>query len=108
MKALYEDSHPEYLQYIYLVAPISLVILNPIGFTLLEIHKQKQDTSHQRRKVTIVLHVIKDVVLNPIVFMTMVGIAGNFLFKQKIPAVIDDILMVLGKLCNKIRSPSFD
>lgn len=96
LKALYEDSHPEYLQYIYLIAPISLVILNPIGFTLLEIHKQKQDTSHQRRKITIVLHVIKDVVLNPIVFMTMVGIAGNFLFKQNIPAVIDDILVVLG------------
>ena len=98
MKALYEDSHPEYLQYIYLIAPISLVLLNPIGFTLLEIHRQKQDTSHQRRKIAVSLHVIKDVLLNPIVFMSVVGIAGNFLFKQNVPVVIDDILEVLGKL----------
>lgn len=108
MKALYEESHPEYLQYIYLVAPISLVLLNPIGFTLLEIHRQKQEAHHQRQKITVILHVIKDVLLNPIVFMAVIGIAGNFLFKQHVPLVIDDILEVLGKpslyICQKIFS----
>ena len=96
MKALYEESHPEYLQYIYLVAPISLVLLNPIGFTMLEIHKHKQEPTRHTRKVTVVLHVIKDVLMNPIIFMAVIGIVGNFLFKQNVPAVIDDILEVLG------------
>lgn len=36
LKAIYSQSHPEYLDYIYLLAPISLVILNPIAFLLME------------------------------------------------------------------------
>ncbi|WAQ93908.1 GP155-like protein [Mya arenaria] len=47
VKALYEDTHPEYLQYIYLVAPISLIFLNPIGFVLLEIHRRRHDTTRR-------------------------------------------------------------
>lgn len=39
VSALYGESHPEFLQYIYLLAPISLLILNPIGFVILEIDK---------------------------------------------------------------------
>ena len=71
---------------------------------MLEIHKRKQDTTQHTRKVTVVLHVIKDVLINPIVFMTIIGIAGNFVFKQNIPVVIDDILEVLGKSfnCNQL------
>ncbi|GLD71087.1 integral membrane protein GPR155-like isoform X1, partial [Lates japonicus] len=34
--ALYRSTYPEYLQYIYLVAPVSLMLLNPIGFALCE------------------------------------------------------------------------
>ncbi|OAD54808.1 hypothetical protein WN48_06007 [Eufriesea mexicana] len=37
--ALYGKTHPEYTAYLYLMAPISLAILNPIGFVLLEIGK---------------------------------------------------------------------
>ncbi|KOC62245.1 Integral membrane protein GPR155 [Habropoda laboriosa] len=37
--ALYGKTHPEYAAYLYLMAPISLAILNPIGFVLLEIGK---------------------------------------------------------------------
>lgn len=36
LKAIYSQTHPEYLDYIYLLAPISLVILNPIAFLLME------------------------------------------------------------------------
>nr|XP_039263349.1 integral membrane protein GPR155-like [Styela clava] len=39
IQAVYGNSHPEFLQYIYLLAPISLLVLNPIGFMLLEIDK---------------------------------------------------------------------
>ncbi|KAL4221937.1 hypothetical protein ACF0H5_017989 [Mactra antiquata] len=96
LQALYSSTNPEYLQYIYLIAPISLVILNPIGFTLLEIHRRKQDTTQQAGKCRIILHVVKDVLSNPIVFMVIIGMIGNVLFKQKVPYVIEDVLQVLG------------
>ncbi|KAL5007631.1 hypothetical protein ScPMuIL_016437 [Solemya velum] len=41
VESLYKDTHPDYLNYIYLIAPISLCFLNPIGFVLLEIHQRK-------------------------------------------------------------------
>nr|XP_018668693.1 integral membrane protein GPR155 isoform X2 [Ciona intestinalis] len=46
VKVLYAKTHPELLQYIYLAAPVSLLILNPIGFIMLEIDKQwrKEDS----------------------------------------------------------------
>jgi len=37
MQVLFSSSYPELLQYIYLLAPIQLCILNPIGFAFLEI-----------------------------------------------------------------------
>ncbi|KAL8621302.1 hypothetical protein ACOMHN_008127 [Nucella lapillus] len=39
LQALYQNFHPEYLNYLYLIAPISLLILNPVGFALMEIHR---------------------------------------------------------------------
>ena len=36
VNAVYGHSHPDYLRYIYLIAPISLCILNPIAFFMLE------------------------------------------------------------------------
>lgn len=45
--ALYKDVHPEYASYLYLMAPISLAILNPIGLILMEIAKIAQNkTEH--------------------------------------------------------------
>ena len=40
LEAVYELSHPDFQSYLYLFAPISLVMLNPIGLTCLEIGKQ--------------------------------------------------------------------
>ncbi|XP_052247244.1 integral membrane protein GPR155-like isoform X3 [Dreissena polymorpha] len=96
LKALYWESHPEYLQYIYLVAPISLVLLNPIGFTMLEIHRRSEDTGHRSGRCRLVLYVLRDVLSNPIVFMVLIGIAGNFVLHQKVPNMLDNILEVLG------------
>ena len=42
VQVLYGKSNPELLQYIYLLAPIQLLILNPIGFMFMEIHKQNK------------------------------------------------------------------
>ena len=67
------------------------------GFTLMEIHKRREDPSLKQSNLLVVLNVAKDVLFNPIVFMVLIGIAGNFLFHQKMPAIIDDVLEVLGK-----------
>ena len=108
VQALYEDTHPEYLKYIYLIAPISVVVLNPIGFVMLEIQKHREmETTPSEIKgqgscmpFSIGVHVIKGVVTNPIVFMTVIGIAGNFVFHRNIPDVLSDILNVFGKDCS--------
>ncbi|KAK7474300.1 hypothetical protein BaRGS_00034435, partial [Batillaria attramentaria] len=154
-QALYQSTNPEYLNYIYLISPISLLLLNPIGFTLMEIHRHRsrhaltstdpthsaegsrdsgaehgegdkavtgnghkpsrthQDSTRSNGSLTgnmaqgggsvapptmgkAALQVAKGVLLNPIVFMTAIGIAGNFIFHQKVPSILDDILEVLG------------
>lgn len=45
--ALYKDVHPEYASYLYLMAPISLAILNPIGLILMEIAKIAKNKTEQ-------------------------------------------------------------
>lgn len=39
VKALFDTSHPEYPAYLFLLVPIQLAILNPIGLILMEISK---------------------------------------------------------------------
>ncbi|KAM4609030.1 lysosomal cholesterol signaling protein [Polymixia lowei] len=86
VEALYRDTYPEYLQYIYLVAPVSLVLLNPIGFAFCEIQKWKNQGNQQQSKLLIVGLVVLQVLKNPIVFMVVIGIIAHFLLKQRIPA----------------------
>ncbi|XP_059199010.1 integral membrane protein GPR155 [Centropristis striata] len=85
VEALYQSTYPEYLQYIYLVAPVSLMLLNPIGFALCEIQKWKNQGNHQQRKIVIVGHVLLQVLKNPIVFMVVIGIIAHFALHQTIP-----------------------
>lgn len=59
--ALYRSTYPEYLQYIYLVAPVSLMLLNPIGFALCEVQKWKQSGHSQHRTLGIMGVVILQV-----------------------------------------------
>lgn len=106
LQSLYADTHPEYLKYIYLIAPISVVVLNPIGFVLLEIQNHREREAENASAeikgqgscmpLSIGLHVIKGVITNPIVFMTVIGIIGNFVFHRNIPDVLSDILDVFG------------
>lgn len=59
--ALYRSTYPEYLQYIYLVAPVSLMLLNPIGFALCEVQKWRQSGNSQHRTLGIMGVVILQV-----------------------------------------------
>lgn len=84
--ALYQSTHPEYLQYIYLVAPVSLILLNPIGFAFCEIQKWKDQENHQQSKLLIVGIVLLQVLKNPIVFMVIIGVIAHFVLNQTVPA----------------------
>lgn len=92
--ALYGRTNPEYAAYLYLMAPISLAILNPIGFVLLEIGKRR--TEEQTDCKEMVYSVAKGVLLNPVLFMTVLGIVGNLIFSHNVPRLLASILDVLG------------
>lgn len=100
--AIYHQSHPEYAAYLYLMAPISLAILNPIAFVLMEIGKQRESRLHPLLEADqlpfsnwkMALKVIKGIVTNPIVFMTSLGIIGNAIFHHNIPMFLSGILKV--------------
>ncbi|XP_023657514.2 lysosomal cholesterol signaling protein isoform X1 [Paramormyrops kingsleyae] len=92
VEALYKNTHPEYLQYIYLVAPISLMILNPIGFAFCEVQNWRTSQEQHQHKLRIVAVVILQVLKNPIVFMVIVGLASHFLLGQKIPTIMQEFV----------------
>ena len=106
------QTSPEIPKYLYLLAPISLVILNPIGLILMEVGKVKSSndrsfeqeevieerfvqsslsnnqtsTFHrafqiENRTLKTCLQIMKGVVTNPLIFMTVLGvICGTFIF----------------------------
>uniref|UniRef100_A0A8C4NLN8 Integral membrane protein GPR155 n=1 Tax=Dicentrarchus labrax TaxID=13489 RepID=A0A8C4NLN8_DICLA len=90
--ALYRSTYPEYLQYIYLVAPVSLMLLNPIGFALCEVQKWRQASHSQHSTLGIVGVVVLQVLKNPVVFMVVVGIIAHFALGQQIPAVLSEFI----------------
>uniref|UniRef100_A0A8C7VV67 G protein-coupled receptor 155a n=2 Tax=Oncorhynchus mykiss TaxID=8022 RepID=A0A8C7VV67_ONCMY len=92
VEALYKNTHPEYLQYIYLVAPVSLMLLNPIGFAFCEIQKWRDQRDRQQSKLQIVGVVILQVLKNPMVFMVVIGIIFHFILDQKIPAFMEQFV----------------
>ncbi|XP_066995433.2 lysosomal cholesterol signaling protein isoform X2 [Anabrus simplex] len=101
--ALYEKTHPEYASYLYLMAPISLAILNPLGFILMEIGKQQHrnmddavELVEKKSSLRMAMSVARSILLNPVVFMTALGIIGNLMFAHHIPAILLGLLKVLG------------
>ncbi|XP_019743699.1 integral membrane protein GPR155-like isoform X2 [Hippocampus comes] len=92
--ALYRSTYPEYLQYIYLVAPVSLMLLNPIGFALCEVQRWRRRTDpHVERSTARVLGVVTlQVLKNPIVFMVVMGIVSHFALGQRIPDVLSQFI----------------
>ncbi|KAI7809062.1 putative integral membrane protein GPR155, partial [Triplophysa rosa] len=92
VEALYRNTHPEYLQYIYLVAPVSLMILNPLGFAFCEVQRWRTGEHQPQRKLKVLGLVVLQVVRNPIVFMVVIGVISHFLLRQKIPAFMEEFV----------------
>ncbi|KAI5711782.1 hypothetical protein M8J75_003100 [Diaphorina citri] len=97
VKALYEKVHPEFLPYLYLLAPVNLTILNPFGFIFLELHKSRcRAAGSPESNSYIALNVLRNIVTNPIVFMSMLGMACNFIFHHEPPDLLFKILDVFS------------
>ncbi|XP_053355451.1 integral membrane protein GPR155 isoform X1 [Clarias gariepinus] len=90
--ALYRSSHPEYTQYLYLVAPVSLMLLNPVGFALCELQRWRQSPDLNHSKLHIVSTVLLRVAKNPIVFMVLIGIVSHFLFGGRVPLLLEEFV----------------
>ncbi|CAG0900410.1 unnamed protein product [Cyprideis torosa] len=91
--ALYKNHHPELPAYLYLLAPISLVLLNPIGFLLMEFQK-KRDEKENAKDGILFRKIFAGVALNPVVIMTVLGIVANVIFDKVLPPVLEGILTV--------------
>jgi predicted permease len=97
IKALYQVSNPDYLHYIYLISPISLCFLNPIGFFMLEINeKLTNERTRNFKAINLIASVLWGTISNPIVFMTGIGILVNFLLNGNIPWLIEPFVKTLG------------
>lgn len=110
--ALYKKTHPEYASYLYLVAPINLAVLNPVAFVLMEIYKKRGHREDEetlvnqevlsinssvlvhKRRFKMAIMIAKNIFLNPIILMTILGIVGNCAFKHKVPLYLSGILEV--------------
>ncbi|XP_026316921.1 integral membrane protein GPR155 [Hyposmocoma kahamanoa] len=106
INAIYGKTHPEYALYLYLMAPISLAILNPVAFVLMEINKQREitqsvtiegDGRKQLSKIRVLKQILKGITYNPVLVMTVLGILGNILFKHKLSIYIEGLLEVFGQ-----------
>ena len=76
----------DYISYMYLVAPIALLLLNPIGFVLIEIGNQLEEyrvNKSEEKKIIIFIRIllktVKGIVKSPVVFMTVLGVIVNFI-----------------------------
>lgn len=100
--SLYSQTHPNFSKYLYVLAPIQLVLLNPVGLFMMEIQKQFDINSSPNgatssiQSKNLMFAVVKGILLNPIIIMTFIGIGWNFIFSNTIPVLIDRALEVLA------------
>lgn len=87
--ALYQNTHPEYPMYLYIIAPIQLLILNTVGFFFLEVQKHTQSNI---KNGNYLYHILKGTLQNPVVIMTIAGLIWNVSYGQKILPIFDNIL----------------
>uniref|UniRef100_A0A8C4PZ68 Uncharacterized protein n=1 Tax=Eptatretus burgeri TaxID=7764 RepID=A0A8C4PZ68_EPTBU len=102
VQALYKDSNPEFLQFLYMVAPISLLILNPVGFLLCEFQKLScREGCGAVQKITLDIEdlgflTLWGVLINPIVLFSLLGLLGSLVFQRKVPAPIASFINDMG------------
>ena len=93
LTTVFGAQHPM-VSLLYLVAPISLLILNPIAFILLELGREKR--AKDEGLVSTVLTVVRGLLTNPVIAMTVLGVLGNLVLSSSMPPLLDHFLSALG------------
>ena len=83
-----------YGDYLFLIAPISFIFLNPIGFAMMEYGKNLK-SENRKSGLKIAWIVFRGVITNPIVFMAIIGLVLNPIVKHKLPHIITPLFTVL-------------
>ena len=97
LASLYGKSNPEFARYLYVLSPIQLVLLNPIGLFLMEIHRHyRTERIPNNNYLKILIKVLKQIIKNPIIFMTFLGILWNLLFGPRMPPLLQPFFEVLS------------
>ncbi|CAH8867167.1 unnamed protein product [Trichobilharzia szidati] len=118
---------PDLASYVYLFAPVQLVVLNPFAYFLLELERVKSTdeectplVARDRKEKKIIsgtsssltpsrssrfrqfAKVLFNVLKNPLFFMTVIGVIFNFILKHHLPVYLDALLKVIGNLSSLV------
>ncbi|XP_067129150.1 lysosomal cholesterol signaling protein-like [Centruroides vittatus] len=101
VQSIFGNAQSSYPGYMYIIAPLSHVLFNPIGFLLMEAEKARTQhiipsTRSRCAYHLIIFNVFRGVVKNPCVIMTVLGILANLLFSGYLPYIIERILKMLS------------
>lgn len=96
--SLYHVDHPNFPDYLYVIAPLQLVLISPCGIFLMELHKYR--TQNQSNSSTsalkIIIQVSKRTFLNPIIIMTIGGVVWNLSSGPTVPIMMKGALQSLS------------
>merc|ERR1719334_1490394 len=95
LHTVFGPDHP-FVGLLYLVAPISLLILNPIGFLLIEASRSSDPETNSNSALKRFSLVVRGLVCNPILSMTVLGMVANFIFHRDPPDIMVMFLTALG------------
>ena len=97
ISSLYAKTQPTFANYLYVLAPIQLIILNPIGIFMMEIHKAGSRQSTNGKRPNLIFPVLKGILTNPVIFMTVLGLIWNVTLSHSIPVIISSALTSLSQ-----------
>lgn len=75
------------------MAPINLIILNPFGFAMMELG-QEYNRHETTRRSALMGRISRNIICNPVVFMTALGVIANLVFNHEPPKIITTFLGV--------------
>ncbi|RWS10226.1 integral membrane protein GPR155-like protein [Dinothrombium tinctorium] len=96
--SLYSKTHPLFPKYIYILAPVQLLMINPCGVVMIEIEKHWNSVTGNRvqQMFSFIFNLILGIFKNPIILMTGLGVLWSVLFNHWLPQIFEKILGTLG------------
>lgn len=100
--SLYGNTKTSLANYLYILAPIQLLLLNPIALLLIEVSKNLQQNESSRvsrwhRVIAIVKIIFQKIFINPIILATFLGIVVNLANDGSLPQVTVSFFQVLAQ-----------